>query len=174
MPTLQDHTSYVFGQSIDQLDPDVLSKEIDVIRFIVHCFDVSYANVPRMEKKKRDGDVIKIVTGAIEDIWKRKSLPTRSHKAVYLKVKTLVERVEFVKTSKRRHENDAPWIEEVFQAHDKVFDISEKQVNEKLEEAMEIPEEAMEIPEEVVEVVENRKRNAPPPTWLIENMDYEV
>ena len=70
MPTLEEYTSYVFGESLQQLDPNLLPKETDVLRFIVHCFDVSRAEVPRMDKKKRNADVIKTVLGAVAEIWK--------------------------------------------------------------------------------------------------------
>ena len=50
MPTLEEYTSYVFGASLEQLDPEVLPKESDVLRFLVHCFDVSQAEVSTMNR----------------------------------------------------------------------------------------------------------------------------
>ena len=157
MPTLQEYTKFVFGESIEQLNPNDLPKENDVIRYIVHCFDVSQAEVPRMDRKKRRTAVIKIVVGAVEEIWKNKSLPIRSHGAIYWMVNSLFDRVEFVKVSKSYHENNASFIQEVVKVHDKLFDISMKPVETKKDEAMEVdlPEPAQE------EVLGKRKRKAP-------------
>ena len=167
MPKLEDYTRYVFGESSGSLDPDILPKEIDVLRYIITCYDVSQAETPRMDRKKRIASVVKIVVAAVDKIWEKKSRPTRSHRAKYWLVKKLMEKAEHVKLWKLRHEHDNAFIQEVREEHDKLFDISEKQVEEKLDEPMET-----EVPEVVVQVLGERKRKAP--SWLTENMDYEV
>ena len=83
-------------------------------------------------------------------------------------VSKLIDRVDFFKTSKRRHENDASWIQQKVEQHDIVFDISEKMVVE-LDEDME--QEVHEVQVEVEEVLEKRETRAP--AWLTENTDYE-
>ena len=40
MPKLEEYTSFALGESLEQLDPDILPKEIDVMRHIVYLFDV--------------------------------------------------------------------------------------------------------------------------------------
>ena len=173
MPTLQEYTSFVFGESINLLDPDVIPKEIDVIRYMIHCFDVSQAEVARMVRKKRRAAVIKIVVGAVEQIWKNKSLPIKSNGAIYWKVDSLFDRVEYVKVSKSYHENNVSWIQEIVKNHDKVFDISMKPVEVKPDDAMEVdlpetvPEEVLAEPEEILAepvqemVLGKRKRKIP-------------
>ena len=158
MPTLEEYTSYVLGESLQQLNPDVLPKEIDVLRYFVNCYDVSQAEVSRMDKKKRNTTVVKIVAGAVEEIWKNKSLPVRSPNAIYLLVKRLTDRAEFIRVSKKNHEFDVNWIQEVFQKHDKIFDIGEKPAMVSQEEPMEI-----DLHEPVLEeeVLGTRKRKAP-------------
>lgn len=166
MPTLEEYTSYVFGESLQQLDPKLLPKEIDVLRFIVHCFDVSRAEVPRMDKKKRNAAVIKKVLGAVSEIWKNKSLLIRSSGAIYWLVNSLVDKVDFVRVSKKNHEFDVNWIQQVFQQHNKIFDIAEKPAKDTPSaEAMDI--DVPELPgteqEEEGEVLPDRKRKAPKP-----------
>ena len=158
MPTLEEYTTYVLGESLQQLNPDVLPKEIDVLRYFVNCYDVSQAEVSRMDKKKRNTAVVKVVAGAVEEIWKNKSLPVRSPNAIYLLVNRLTDRAEFIRVSKKNHEFDANWIQEVFQRHDKIFDIGEKPAAISQEEPMEVdlPDP---VPEE--EVLGKRKRKAP-------------
>ena len=169
MPKLEEYTSYVFGKSSGSLDPDVLPKEIDVLRYIVNCYDASQAQTPKMDKKKRTASVVNIVVAAVEEIWKKNSRQTRSHRAQYWLVKKLLEKAELVKVRKHRHETDDVFIQDVLAEHDKLFDISEKPVREELDEAMEV-----EVPEVVEQDLGKRKRKAPPPKWLTENMDYEV
>ena len=128
MPKLEEYTSYAFGESSGSLDPDILPKEIDVLRYIVNCYDVSQAETPRMDRKKRIASVVNTVVAAVDEIWEKKSRPTRSHRAKYWLVKKLMEKAELVKLWKRRHEHDNVFIQEVREEHDKLFDISEKQV----------------------------------------------
>ena len=173
MPTLQEYTSFVFGESINLLDPDVIPKEIDVIRYMIHCFDVSQAEIPRMVRKKRRNAVIKIVVGAVEEIWKNKSLPMKTNGAIYWQVNSLFDRVEYVKVSKSYHENDASFIQEIFKNHDKIFDISMNPVEDKPDDAMEVDlpepvqEEVLAQPEDILAepvqevVLGKRKRKIP-------------
>ena len=163
---LEENTHYVFGESLEKLDPDILPKELCVIRYIVHCFDVSHANVPRMDKKKRRSTICNLVVGDVVEIWKRQSLGIRSHRAVYHLVNKLIDRIDYVKVSKRYHENNIPWIQEVIKEHDKVFDIAEKPVKEELDQPMDV-----DVPEVIEEDLGPRKRKIP--KWL-ENTDYEV
>ena len=166
----QENTRYVFGESIEQLDPDTLPKEIEVLRYIVHCFDASYNNVPRMPKKKRTTAVIKDVVGAVEEIWKNKSLPTRSHGAVYWLVDSLVKRVEFVKVSKNNYENNAIWIQAIVEQHNKIFDIAEKPVEANPAQVIN-EDEAMDIDlSESVEEVVLTERIRKPPKRLIQEV----
>ena len=102
-----------------------------------------------MKKRKRKCRIVNAVVAIVEEIWKGKGLPIRSHKAVYLRVDKLVDKVEHVKISKRRHETDSIFIEEIGKEHDKIFDISEKAVPE----AMEVDIEPGPIEAEPVEVV---------------------
>ena len=80
MPKLEEYTSFALGESLEQLDPDILPKEIDVMRHIVYLFDVSRSEDTRMDTKKRKASVANIVVGALEEIWKNLSHPTRSHR----------------------------------------------------------------------------------------------
>ena len=80
---LQDYTRYVFGDSISMLDPDILPEENNIIRYVVFCHDVSLAEYPNMRKKARKASVVKIVASAVVEIWKKKSLPIISDKAVF-------------------------------------------------------------------------------------------
>ena len=50
------------------------------MRYIVYLFDVSRSEVKKMDTNKRTAAVCNIVVGALEEIWKNKSLPTRSHR----------------------------------------------------------------------------------------------
>ena len=113
-----------------------------------------------MKKKKRRSAIINNVVTTIEEIWKGKGLPIRSHWAVYLRVEKLVDKVDHVKISKRRHETDSIFIEEIGKVHDKVFDISEEAAPEAMEVDVEPgPSEAE--PVEVVEDLGKRKITVP-------------
>ena len=160
MPTLEEYTSYVFGEGLDQLDPEVLPKELDVLRFLVHSFDVSQAEVSRMDKVKRKAQVVNVVVSAVEKIWNGKGIPIRSHGAVYYLVKMLYERAEFVKLSKRRHVEDGDFIQDIINQHDKLFDISEKPKPVKK------PEEPMDVDENVEEEEDLGKRKRKAPAWF--------
>ena len=65
MPTLEDYTSFALGKSLESLDPDILPNEIDILRFIVYCFDVSQAETKRMDRNKRAASVANIVVDAV-------------------------------------------------------------------------------------------------------------
>ena len=164
MPKLEEYTSFALGESLEQLDPDVLPKEKDVMRYIVYLFDVSRSEVKKMDTKKRNAAVCNIVVGALEEIWKNKSLPTRSHGAVYWLVDSLVKRVEFVKVSKNNYENNAIWIQAIVEQHNKIFDIAEKPVEANPAQVIN-QDEAMDIdlPESVEEEVVLTKRIPKPP-----------
>ena len=123
---LQDYTRYVFGDSISMLDPDILPEENNIIRYVVFCHDVSLAEYPNMRKKARKASVVKIVASAVMEIWKKKSLPTISDKAVFNAVGRLMDQAQYVKESRRRHENDLNYIQGILSKHNKIFDISKK------------------------------------------------
>ena len=80
MPTLEESTSFALGESLEKLDPNVLPREIDVLRHIVYLMDVSRSEVARMDTNKRKTAVSNIVVGEIEEIWKSKSRPVMSHR----------------------------------------------------------------------------------------------
>ena len=127
-------------------------------------FDASHAEDERMKKKKRRSAIINAVVDTIEEIWKGKGLPIRSHWAVYLRVEKLVDKVDHVKISKRRHETDSIFIEEIGKEHDKIFDISEKAAPEAMEVDVEpgpSETEPVEVMEEVVEDLGKRKITVP-------------
>ena len=126
----------------------------------MNLFDASYDAEERMTKKKRRSSVVNAVVTTIEGIWKGKGLPIKNHWTVFLRVDRFVDKIEYVKKSKRRHETDSIFIEEIGKVHDNVFDISE----EAAPEAMEVdvqpgPSEAE--PVEVVEDLGKRKITVP-------------
>ena len=113
-----------------------------------------------MKKKKRKSAVVNAVVTTVEEIWKGKGLPIRSHWAVFLRVEKLVDKVDHVKISKRRHETDSIFIEEIGKEHDKLFDISEKAAPEAMEVDVE-PGPSIAEPVKVVEDLGKRKINVP-------------
>ena len=124
-------------------------------------FEASYAEVERMNKKKRRSAIINAVVTTVEEIWKGKGLPIRSHWAVFLRVEKLVDKVDHVKISKRRHETDSIFIEEIGKEHDKVFDISEEAAPEAMEVDVEPGPSEAEPVEVVVEDLGKRKITVP-------------
>ena len=108
------------------LDPDILPEENNIIRYVVFCHDVSLAEYPNMRKRARKASVVKIVASAVMEIWKKKSLPTISDKAVFNAVGRLMDQAQYVKESRRRHENDLNYIQGILSKHNKIFDISKK------------------------------------------------
>ena len=124
-------------------------------------FDASYAVDERMKKMKRKNAIVNAVAAIVEEIWKGKGLPLRSHKAVCLRVDKLVDKVEHVKISKRRHETDSIFIEEIGKEHDKVFDISEEAAPEAMEVDVEPGLSEAEPVEVVVEDLGKRKITVP-------------
>ena len=138
---------------------------IDKLIFVlltVHLTDVSIVESPRMDKNKRKAATANIVLSALKKIWEKKSRPMRNDKAMYFLVKSLIERVDFVKVNVRRHENDTAWITDIVEGHDKVFDISEKQRVEVVStEPMDVDIEPGPTPSDTVENLGKRKRIVP-------------
>ena len=125
-PTLQDQTSYVFGNGIERLDPNTLPTELNVLRNYVYLFDASCAEKPRMVRKKRIAAVTRIVSNSLIDVWRGKSRDVRTEIAVYSLVRRLVEVVDVVKVRKANHETNLEFINDVINKHNKLCDISKK------------------------------------------------
>ena len=138
---------------------------VNVIFFLfshtVNLFDASYGVDERMPKKKRRSSVVNPVVTTIEEIWKGKGLPIKNHWTVFLRVDRLVDKIEYVKKSKRRHETDSIFIEEIGKVHDKVFDISEEAAPEAMEVDVEPGPSEAEPVEVVLEDLGKRKITVP-------------
>ena len=159
------------------LDPDILPEESNVIRYVVFCHDVSLAENPKMKKKVRRASVVNIVASAVMEIWKKKSLPIISDKAVFCAVGRLMDKAENVKESKRRHENDSDYIQGILSKHNKIFDISKKPdvESEPMDASDNEPTaivEDMELNEpELEEVNLGRRKRKARKRWVVESED---
>ena len=113
----------IFGEPIKSLDPSILPKKIDVIRFWMFLYDSARSSykITSSEKDKVRKDLL----SSLVPIWEAKGLNICDKRGLERKYDRLISDADYLGKDPRCKKSDSVWIEKKRKEFDMIFDIGE-------------------------------------------------